>query len=110
MRYIEDRLDLLKRNGTWGLLLVFLSLLLFLNWRVAFWVMMGLVLSVCGAIMLMSVLGASLNLMSMFGLIVVLGLIVDDAIVVGENIYARVEREARKARRSPAPRKSPGRC
>ena len=91
-RYIEGRLDLLKRNGAWGLLLVFLSLLLFLNWRVAFWVMMGLVLSVCGAVMLMSAVGATLNLISMFGLIVVLGLIVDDAIVVGENIYARVER------------------
>ena len=75
-RYIEDRLDLLKRNGLWGLSLVFLSLLL----------------SVCGAIMLMSVLGATLNLISMFGLIVVLGLIVDDAIVVGENTYARIER------------------
>lgn len=91
-RYIEDRLDLLSRNGSWGLLFVFLSLMLFLNWRVAFWVMMGLVLSVCGAIMLMSALGATLNLISMFGLIVVLGLIVDDAIVVGENIFARVER------------------
>ncbi|MFH1746529.1 MAG: efflux RND transporter permease subunit [Planctomycetota bacterium] len=91
-RYIEDRLDLLKRNGLWGLSLVFLSLLLFLNWRVAFWVMMGLLVSVCGALMLMSILGATLNLISMFGLIVVLGLIVDDAIVVGENIYARIER------------------
>ena len=91
-RYIESRLDLLKRNGTWGLGLVFLSLLMFLNWRVAFWVMMGLVLSVCGAVMLMSALGETLNLISMFGLIIVLGLIVDDAIIVGENIYVRVER------------------
>ncbi|MBN1488604.1 MAG: efflux RND transporter permease subunit, partial [Phycisphaerae bacterium] len=91
-RFIEDRLDLLKRNGLWGLLFVFLSLLLFLNWRVAFWVMMGLVLSVCGSILLMKAVGATLNLISMFGLIVVLGLIVDDAIVVGENVYARIER------------------
>ncbi len=91
-RYVTDRLDLLERNGLWGLLLVFLALLLTLNWRVAFWVMMGLVLSLCGGIVLMSLLGATLNLISMFGLIVVLGLIVDDAIVVGENIYARVER------------------
>ncbi|MBU0616518.1 MAG: efflux RND transporter permease subunit, partial [Planctomycetes bacterium] len=90
-RFIESRLDLLKRNGLWGLGLVFLSLLFFLNVRVAFWVMMGLVLSVCGALILMSLLGATLNLISMFGLIVVLGLIVDDAIVVGENIYRRVE-------------------
>lgn len=91
-RYIEQRLELLTRNGLWGLLFVFLSLLLFLNWRVAFWVMLGLVVSVGGAVMMMSALGATLNLISMFGLIVVLGLIVDDAIVVGENIYARFER------------------
>jgi len=91
-QYIQGRLDLLKRNGMWGLTFVFLSLLLFLNWRVAFWVLMGLVLSVCGAVLLMRLVGETLNLISMFGLIVVLGLIVDDAIVVGENIYARIER------------------
>lgn len=91
-RFIEGRLDLLERNGSWGLLFVFCSLLLFLNWRVAFWVMMGLVLSLTGALMMMNLLGATLNLISMFGLIVVLGLIVDDAIVVGENVYTRVER------------------
>jgi len=90
-QYIQGRLDLLKRNGTWGLTFVFLSLLLFLNWRVAFWVLMGLILSISGAVLLMSLLGATLNLISMFGLIVVLGLIVDDAIVVGENIYTRIE-------------------
>ena len=82
-RFIEGRLDLLTRNAFWGLSLVFLSLLFFLNVRVAFWVMMGLVLSVCGALMLMSALGVTLNLLTMFGLIIVLGLIVDDAIVVG---------------------------
>jgi HAE1 family hydrophobic/amphiphilic exporter-1 len=91
-RYIADRLELLQRNGAWGLSFVFLTLLLTLNWRVAFWVMMGLVLSVCGGLVLMNVFGATLNLISMFGLIVVLGLIVDDAIVVGENIYARIEK------------------
>ncbi|MGE3181776.1 MAG: efflux RND transporter permease subunit, partial [Phycisphaerae bacterium] len=90
-RFIEGRLELLTRNAVFGLILVFVSLLLFLNWRVAFWVMIGLLISVCGALMLMQMLGASLNLISMFGLIVVLGLLVDDAIVVGENIYARVE-------------------
>ena len=90
-RFIEGRLELLTRNGAYGLALVFISLLLFLNWRVAFWVMMGLVLSLCGALILMGWIGATLNLLSMFGLIIVLGLIVDDAIVIGENIYYRVE-------------------
>jgi len=91
-RFIESRLDLLKRNGVWGLILVFISLLIFLNWRVAFWIMMGLILSICGSIMMMHIIGETLSLISMFGLIIVLGLIVDDAIVVGENIYARIEK------------------
>jgi len=91
-RFIQGRLDLLKRNGLWGLALVFLSLLVFLNWRIAFWVMMGLVVSVAGSVLLMKLFGVTLNMITMFGLIMVLGLIVDDAIVVGENVFARVER------------------
>ncbi len=90
-RFISDRLDLVKRNGLWGLILVFCSLLFFLNWRVAFWVMMGVVLSIAGAIMVMHLLGETLNLISMFGLIIALGMLVDDAIVVGENVFSRVE-------------------
>lgn len=89
--FIEDRLELLTRNGLYGLILVFLSLLFFLNFRIAFWVAAGMVTSICGAIMFMDMVGASLNLISMFGLIVVLGLLVDDAIVVGESVYARIE-------------------
>ena len=54
--------------------------------------MMGLIISVAGAMMLMNAVGATLNLISMFGLIVVLGLIVDDAIVVGENIHTHQDR------------------
>ncbi len=90
-RFIEGRLDLLKRNGFWGLIFVFLSLLVFLNWRVALWVMVGLLLSIAGTIIMMKMMGQSLNLISMFGLIVVLGLLVDDAIIVGEHIFTRVE-------------------
>ncbi len=90
-RFIEGRLDLLKRNGSWGLLFVFLSLLLFLNWRVALWVMLGLLLAIFGTLIVMRIMGYSLNLISVFGLIVVLGLLVDDAIIVGEHIFTRVE-------------------
>jgi len=90
-RFIEGRLDLLRRNGLWGLTLVLLSLMFFLHWRVAFWVMMGLVLSILGVAICMKVMGLTLNLMTMFGLIVVLGLLVDDAIIVGENVYTKVE-------------------
>lgn len=90
-RFIEGRLDLLMRNGLWGLLLVFLSLLVFLHWRVAFWVMMGLVLAVTGSLIGMKILGVTLNMISAFGLIIVLGLLVDDAIIVSEHIYSKVE-------------------
>ncbi|MBN2563177.1 MAG: efflux RND transporter permease subunit [Phycisphaerae bacterium] len=90
-RFIEGRLDLLKRNGLWGLIFVFGSLLLFLNWRVAFWVMCGLVLSVLGTLIALDLMGYTLNLMTMFGLIIVLGILVDDAIIVGEHVYTKIE-------------------
>lgn len=90
-RFIEGRLELLERNGFWGLILVALSLLVFLHWRVAFWVMMGLVLAIMGSLVAMHFLGQTLNLMTMFGLIIVLGLLVDDAIIVSEHVYTKVE-------------------
>ncbi|MFQ5462185.1 MAG: efflux RND transporter permease subunit [Phycisphaerae bacterium] len=90
-RFVEGRLDLLTRNGLWGLLLVALSLLVFLHWRVAFWVMMGLVLAVMGALLCMQFLGHTLNLITMFGLIIVLGLLVDDAIIVSEHVFTKWE-------------------
>ena len=90
-RFIEGRLDLLKRNGGWGLLLVFATLLLFLNWRVAFWVMMGLVLSILGTLVVMKMIGLTLNLITMFGMIIVLGMLVDDAIIVAEHIFTKLE-------------------
>jgi hydrophobic/amphiphilic exporter-1 (mainly G- bacteria), HAE1 family len=90
-RLIEGRLDLLKRNGAFGLTFVFLSLLIFLNWRVAVWIATGLVVSIFGTILFLNYIGSTLSMISMFGLIVVLGLIVDDAIVIGENVFAKVE-------------------
>lgn len=90
-RIIDDRLNLLERNGVWGLGLVFLSLLVFLHWRISFWVMMGLVLAVTGTLACMKILGLSLNLITMFGLIIVLGLLVDDAIIVSEHYYSKIE-------------------
>ena len=90
-RFISGRLDLMTRNGMSGLVLVLISLMLFLNWRVAFWAALGLPVSFMGAFLVMWLLGVSINLLSMFGLIIVLGIIVDDAIVIGENIYRHVE-------------------
>ncbi len=90
-RFIEGRLELLTRNAKWGAMLVFLTLLLFLNLRVAVWVMLGLILAVLGTLAFMAAIGVTLNLLTMFGLIIVLGLLTDDAIVVAENITARYE-------------------
>lgn len=90
-QFISDRLDLLKRNGRWGLMLVFLSLLVFLHWRVAFWVMMGLVLAIAGSLVCMRLVGITLNLMTMGGFIIVLGLLVDDAIIVSEHVFSKTE-------------------
>jgi hydrophobic/amphiphilic exporter-1 (mainly G- bacteria), HAE1 family len=90
-RFVEGRLDLLLRNGRAGLVLVLCCLMLFLNWRVAIWTAIGLPVSFLGTFVVMSMFGVTINLLSMFGLIIVLGIIVDDAIVIGENIYRRVE-------------------
>ncbi|MCG6155356.1 efflux RND transporter permease subunit [Rubinisphaera margarita] len=90
-RFIRGRLDLMTRNGMSGLVLVLLSLILFLNWRVALWAAMGLPISFMGTFLVMWMFGVSINLLSMFGLIIVLGIIVDDAIVIGENIFRHVE-------------------
>lgn len=90
-RFIEGRLDLMARNGRTGLVLVLISLMLFLNWRVAFWAAIGLPVSFLGTFIVMWIFGISINLLSVFGLIIVLGIIVDDAIVIGENICRHVE-------------------
>lgn len=90
-RFIEGRLDLMARNGRTGLILVLISLVLFLNWRVAFWSAIGLPVSFLGTFIVMWMFGISINLLSVFGLIIVLGIIVDDAIVIGENICRHVE-------------------
>ncbi len=90
-RFIEGRLDLLRRNAMWGGVLVFFTLLLLLNVRVALWVTAGLIISVMGTLAFMAWTGITLNLLTMFGLIIVLGLLVDDGIVVAENITAKYE-------------------
>jgi multidrug efflux pump subunit AcrB len=91
-RFIVGRLNLLTRNALWGGILVFATLILLLNVRTAFWAAIGLVVSLLGTLAVMSLTGITLNLLTMFGLIVVLGLLVDDAIVVAENITSRHER------------------
>ncbi len=90
-RFISQRLNLLSRNAFWGAVLVFGTLLLMLAPRVALWVTIGLIISVLGTLAVMAWLDITLNLLTMFGLIVVMGLLVDDAIVVAENITSHWE-------------------
>jgi len=91
-KLIQDRLDLLVRNGLQGLILVFLTLWLFLGMRLSIWVALGIPVSFAGAILVLDMGGQTMNMMSMFALIMALGLIVDDAIVVGENVYSELQK------------------
>ena len=84
---LRARINLLVRNGLIGLTLVFILLWLFLDSKLSFWAGMGMPISIAGALGIMWVIGATLNMISLFGLILVLGIVVDDAIVVGEAIY-----------------------
>ncbi len=86
---IKERLQLLVKNATTGILLVFLLLALFLNLTVAFWVAMGLPFIFFGTLYLMgdNFAGLSLNEFTTFGFIMALGIVVDDAVVVGESVY-----------------------
>ncbi len=83
----RDRLALLTENGILAIVIVMIILALFLEYRLAFWVMMGMAISFIGGIIFLPLFGLSINMISMFGFLVVLGIVVDDAIVVGENIY-----------------------
>ncbi len=89
---LDGRMSLLMKNGTVGLVLVFLVLALFLRPSLAALVSMGIPVSFAGAIMMMPWLGISINMISLFAFILVLGIVVDDAIVVGENVFRRMRR------------------
>jgi len=88
---IQDRIMLLLKNGGGGLLLVVLILYLFLSGRVAFWVAMGIPISFMATLFILWLAGGSINMISLFGLIMALGIIVDDAIVVGEDALAHYQ-------------------
>lgn len=83
----NERLSLLTENGLMAIGIVLIILTLFLEYRLAFWVMMGMSISFIGGIIFLPLVGVSINMISMFGFLVVLGIVVDDAIVVGENVY-----------------------
>ena len=88
---LQQRLGLLIRNGILGFALVFLFLAIMLDLRLATWVAMGVPISFLGAVMFFAPFDVNINMISLFGLIIVLGLVVDDAVVVGENIISEQE-------------------
>lgn len=89
--YLKNRLGTLSSNMAFGIFLVMVVLALFLPWRVALVVAMGIPISMLGGLIILKALGFSINLISLIGLIIVSGMLVDDAIVVIENIFRKVE-------------------
>lgn len=87
--YVTQRLGILINNGLQGLVLVLIVLFLFLNMRIAFWVAAGIPVAFLATLTVMFLSGQSINMISMFALIMMLGIIVDDAIVVGEETATR---------------------
>lgn len=90
--YVRGRLNMMQRNMLQGAVLVLLTLTLFLRLRVAFWVMVGLPVAFLGAFLFLPLVGGSINMLSMFGFILVLGIVVDDAIVIGESSYTQIQK------------------
>jgi multidrug efflux pump subunit AcrB len=88
---IKERIMLLLKNGAGGLVLVLLILYLFLSARVAFWVAVGIPVSFMATLAVLYLVGGSINMISLFALIMALGIIVDDAIVVGEDAQAHFD-------------------
>ena len=89
---LKQRTDLLTENAVVGILLVLLFLSLFLNVRLAFWVAAGLPIAFLGMFIFAANLGVTINVLSLFGMIIVIGILVDDGIVIGENIYHHYEK------------------
>lgn len=92
MSMLTQRLDMLTNNGMVGLLLVLISLGLFLSLRLSFWVAWGIPSSFLGMFILGSFVGLTINMISLFGMILVIGILVDDGIVIAENIFAHFEK------------------
>ncbi|MDB2612558.1 efflux RND transporter permease subunit [Flavobacteriaceae bacterium] len=89
---LVQRTELLTKNAIAGMLLVLVFLSLFLNTRLAFWVAFGLPIAFFGMFMLASYFNVTINVLSLFGMIIVIGILVDDGIVIAENIYQQYEK------------------
>ncbi len=89
---VRDRLELLTKNGMQGLMLVFVVMWFFFGIKYAAWITAGLPVSFMGGFAVMMMLGMTINMLTMIGLLIVIGLLMDDAIVIAENIAAHWER------------------
>ncbi|MDH4108596.1 MAG: efflux RND transporter permease subunit [Gammaproteobacteria bacterium] len=90
--YLQGRLDMMVRNMLQGALLVFIVLSLFLRLKFAMWVIIGIPIAFFGAMWLMphGPWPVTVNVISLFGFILVLGILVDDAIIIGESVYTTI--------------------
>lgn len=88
---LRDRINLLIKNAIMGFILVLITLTVFLDARLAFWVAAGILISFLGAFAVMIWTGSSINVITLFAFILVIGIVVDDAIVVGENVFKERE-------------------
>lgn len=91
--YLDQRLSMMEENLLQGALLVLVMLSIFLSFKLAFWVVVGLPVCFLGAVLMMPFFGVTINIISLFAFIMVLGLVVDDAIVVGESVHNQTERD-----------------
>jgi multidrug efflux pump subunit AcrB len=91
-RIVDNSFNVVLSNGLMGLVLVIILLAVFLNFRSAFWVAMGIPVSMLGAIFLLPLFDVYLDTITLSGMILVIGIIVDDAIIIAENIYQRWEK------------------
>lgn len=92
---LVQRTELLTENAIIGMILVLVFLSLFLNTRLAFWVAFGLPISFLGMFMFAGYFNVTINVLSLFGMIIVIGILVDDGIVIAENIYQQYEKGKR---------------
>ncbi|MEL7249875.1 MAG: efflux RND transporter permease subunit [Bacteroidota bacterium] len=89
---LSQQLKTLVASGWQGIFLVLLMLSIFLNWRVAMWVAIGIPVSLITMFFIMNIYGVTINILSLFGCILVLGILVDDGVVVAENIYQHAQK------------------
>ena len=94
--HLNGRLQMMSENLFLGSILVAIVLALFLNLKIAMWVMVGIPLSFAGAFWLMPFGGVTVNVMSLFAFIMVLGIVVDDAIIIGESVYREITDDYKK--------------